>query len=129
MRRYLPFLFLSFAASIVWISWCLPDMNEQGTFFEMLEWVLFQAGIQVFLFALLAVWHRAALWAIVLYGGFLVLHAAGLLGWALSGEATPLSVYSVAVLHFINGFALLFHSLNDLKIIPSRIYQYDFENE
>ncbi len=128
VKKYLPFLFLSFVASVLWVSWCLADINEQGSFREMVEWLVSQAGLQILLGALLVTRSRAAYFAALVYGGFLILYAAGLLGWALMGEATPFSVYLVTALHFINALSFLFHALNDLHV-PLKIHHYDFENE
>ncbi len=116
MKRYITLFAVQISTFALWAWKALPDMNEQGSLVETLKWLGMQALVAVFLILLLARASRVSRWLVVVYAGFVALFGYGTLGWSLIGAATPLSVYSVAVLFIVNGLALLFHALKDLNI-------------
>jgi hypothetical protein len=115
LKKYLPFLVLGPISNALWAFWALPEINEQGTFAEMFQWICVQALLPVMLGILLLTKWRLVFWLFVIHSGFIILYAIGILGWALMGLATPVSIYVVAVVLLVMGFGILYHALKDLK--------------
>ena len=116
IKKYLPFLILGPASNILWATWALSEINEQGTFGETMQWIATQALLPILLGILVALRSKIGLWLLTVYSGFVLLFGIGILGWALMGPATPLSVYVVCFILFVMGFGLLYQSMKDLKI-------------
>ncbi len=116
IKKYLPFWGLQVLANILWLFWVLPALGESGSPGEMLKWLGVQILSPLFLSLLMAQARRLAYGLTALYGAMTGLYALGMLGWALIGEATPLSVYAVCGLFFWVAFGLIFLALKDLNI-------------
>ena len=116
LKKYLPFLMLGPLANLLWAFWALPQINEQGTFAETLQWICVQAFLPVILGLGLFLKKKFAYWFLVIYSGFTILFGLGMLGWALMGLVTPLSIYAVSFVLLVMGFGILFHALKDLKL-------------
>src|SRR3989338_11577123 len=117
LKKYLPFLALGPLANLLWAFWALREINEQGSFVEMLQWICVQALLPVMLGLLLALKPKFAYGFLLVYSGFTILFALGILGWALMGLGTPLSVYVVSFILLVMGFGVLFHTLNYSKLV------------
>lgn len=124
-KKYLPFLALGPVANLLWAFWALKDMDEQGTTLEMLQWICVQALVPL-LFALLVRFKkRYVYWMLVIYSGFMILFAFGILGWALMGENTPISVYAVFLTLITMAFGIFYHAMKDLDFDNQEIKRYE----
>ncbi len=103
------------AANLLWAFWALREINEQGGFVEMLQWICVQALLPVMLGLLLALRPKFAYGFLLVYSGFTILFALGILGWALMGLGTPLSIYAVSTVLLVMGFGILFQALKDSR--------------
>ena len=115
IKRYFPFLILGPLSNILWAWWVLPEINEQGTWAETIQWISVQALLPLMFTILLAFRPRVVFWLLIIYSGFIILYGVGIFGWGLMGPATPVSVYAVSGTLFVMGFGLLYHSMKDLK--------------
>ncbi len=115
LRNYLFFLLLGPVSNALWGYWALPEIGEQGTQIETLQWLCTQAILPVVFAVSLGLGMKFVLWFVLIYSGFILLFGIGIFGWALMGPGTPLSIYVVCALFFIMGFGLLYWSLKDLK--------------
>ncbi len=116
MKKYLPFLILGPISNALWAWWALPEINEQGTGYETLQWLCTQALVPVLFVGLLLFFRKKIVyWLLVIYSGFIILFGIGIFGWALMGAATPLSIYAVCFIFFIMGFGILYQALKDLN--------------
>ena len=127
LKKYLPFLALGPLANLLWAFWALREINEQGSFVEMFQWICVQALLPVMLGLLLALKPKFAYGFLLVYSGFTILFSLGILGWALMGLGTPLSVYVVSAVLLVMGFGVLFHTLNDSKW-GQRVTRYETED-
>ena len=115
IKRYIFFLMLGPLANLAWVVWVLPEINELGTRAETLQWFLVQSLFPVLFGLLIALKKKFVFWLMVVYSGFIILFAIGMLGWALMGPEAPVSIYAVCCLLIVMAFGLLFNSLKDLK--------------
>jgi hypothetical protein len=115
-RKYLPFFAFQIGANLLWAYWALPEMNEEGSAAQSLEWLAAQILFPALFCVLLTRKKKTVLWMLVMYGGWLTLYGLGTTGWALMGPGTPFSVYAVCVLFLIAGFGIIYHALKDLNI-------------
>ncbi len=127
LKKYAVFLMLGPVSNALWAWWALPEIHEQGTMEEILQWILVQATLPAAFAVLLLFKWRLVLLLMTAYSGFILLFAAGVLGWALMGGGTPLSVYTVCLALFVMGFGILFNSLKDLGV-GQKVKRYDFED-
>ena len=118
----MPFFVLKVCADALWGYVALPEMGEQGTDWQTIQWIGVQALVPALFSLLLIRKQRYALWFLVAYGVLIILYGLGTFGWALTGPATPLSVYAVCMIFFVIGFGVLFNALRDLKIGGRRHY-------
>ena len=116
LKKYIPFWGLQILANGLWAFWVLPSLGESGSLKETLIWISAQVLIPTFLSLLILRGRKSAYWLTVVYGIMTAFYAMGMLGWSLSGEATPLSVYVVCLLLFIVAFGVVFGALKDLNI-------------
>ena len=116
IKKYIPYFGLQLLANGLWIFWVLPSIGESGSFLETLEWLGVQILLPAFFCLLLSRPRKLAYGLIVLYGILTGLYALGMTGWALIGEATPVSVYVVCVIFFIISFGVVFQALKDSNI-------------
>ena len=116
IKKYLPYFGLQFLANGLWIFWVLPSIGESGSFLETLEWLATQILFPAFFCLLLSSRRKSAYGLIALYGILTGLYALGMTGWALIGEATPVSVYAVCAIFFVVSSGMVFHALKDLNI-------------
>lgn len=116
IKKYLFFLLLGPVANILWALWVLPQINERGTGPETLQWFLVQSLFPVIFGILLALKKKLVFWLLIIYSGFTILFAIGMLGWALMGPEAPVSIFIVCLLLLVMAFGLLFNSLKDLKL-------------
>ena len=128
LKDYLFFLILGPVANALWAFWVLPDIHEEGTSSQTLEWIAVQALVPVLFVILLARRQRYIYWFLLVYAALILLFGAGTFGWALMGPGTPASVYVVCVLFFIMGFGILFHGMKDLNM-GQKTRSYDAENQ
>ena len=115
IKRYVFFLVLGPMANLLWALWVLPQINERGSGSEMLEWFLVQSLFPMIFGLLISLKKKVVFWFLMIYSGFMILFTIGMLGWALMGPATPLSIFVVCLLLLVMAFGLLFNSLKDLK--------------
>ncbi len=115
LKKYIPFLILGPVSNALWAGWALPEINEQGTPLETVQWIAVQALLPLVFCMLLVLKHRLAFWGLMIYSGFIILFGVGVFGWALMGPGTPLSVYAVCLMLFVMGFGLLYQSMKDLN--------------
>ena len=115
LKKYLPFLALGPFANLLWAFWALREINEQGSFDEMLQWICVQALLPAMLGLLLALKAKFAYVFLLIYSGFTILFAMGIFGWALMGLGTPLSIYAVSTVLLVMGFGILFQALKDSR--------------
>ena len=116
IKKYLFFLILGPVSNLLWAFWVLPQINERGSGRETLQWFLVQSIFPV-LFCLLIMFKKKLVhWLLMIYSGFMILFAIGMLGWALMGPEAPVSIYVVCCLLLVMAFGLLFHSLKDSKL-------------
>ena len=108
---------------MLWGWWALPQMGEQGTDLQTLEWVGVQSLVPILFGLLLLRKQRYVFWFLLAYGAMITLYGLGTLGWAMTGPGTPLSVYVVCLIFFIIGFGMLFNAMQDLKIGGLRRYE------
>ena len=127
LKKYLPFLVLGPVANLLWAFWALREINEQGGFLEMLQWICVQALLPVMLGLLLALKPKFAYGFLLVYSGFTILFALGILGWAFMGLGTPLSIYAVSAVLLVMGFGILFHTLKDSQW-GQRVTRYETED-
>ena len=128
LRNYLFFFLIGPVSNALWAFWALPEIGEQGTRTETLQWLCTQAILPAVLAFSLVSGMKFVLWFVVIYSGFILLFGIGIFGWALMGPGTPLSIYVVCALFFIMGFGLLYQSLKDLKF-GRKEKRYDVEDE
>ena len=128
LRNYLFFLLIGPVSNALWAYWALPEIGEQGTQAETLQWLCTQAILPLVFGVCLAFGIRFVLWFVLIYSGFILLFGIGIFGWALMGPGTPFSIYAVCALFFIMGFGLLYQSLKDLKF-GRKETRYDAEDE
>ncbi len=127
IKRYLFFLVLGPVANFLWALWVLPQINERGTGPEMFQWFLVQSLFPVLFGILIAFKKKYVLWLLMVYSGFIILFTIGMLGWALMGPETPISLYAVCLILIVMAFGLLFNSLKDSKF-GQRITRYETED-
>ena len=94
----------------------LPGLGESGSISQMIKWVGVQVLVPVFLLLLISRRRKSGYWLTVVYGSLLGLYGMGMVGWALVGEASPLSIYAVCALFFVVAFGIVFQALTDLNI-------------
>ncbi len=123
LKRYVPYLALGPAANFMWAFWALPDIHETGTLAETLEWICVQALVPVLFGVLVTYRRRYVCWMLIVYGGFMALFSFGILGWALMGVGTPLSVYAVCFALMVMGFGVLYHAMKDLDFGPKETFR------
>lgn len=99
-------------------------MEEQGTYQQIVPWLVMQIMLPALLLVLLNKKRRYAYWLVAVYGAMMVLFGLGTTGWALMGLYTPLYVYVVCGLLLITGFGTVYNSLKDLNIAkqPRKTY-------
>ena len=78
LKKYLPFLVLGPCANLLWAFWALREINEQGSFNEMLQWIFVQALLPVMLGLLLRFKPKLAYGPLLVYSGFTILFALGI---------------------------------------------------
>ena len=125
LKKYLPFFILKVCADVLWGWWALPQMGEQGTDLQTLEWMGVQALVPLLFVLLLIRGQRYVYWFLIAYGSLIILYGLGTLGWAVIGPATPFSVHTVCLIFFIIGFGIVFNAMRDLKIGGKRIYGFE----
>ena len=103
-------------ANLLWVFWVLPQINERGTWQETIQWIVIQSLFPVIFTVLLAAKKKYVFWMLIVYSGFMILFMIGLIGWALMGPETPISIYAVCGILMMMAFGLLFNSLSDLKV-------------
>ena len=127
LKKYIPFLILGPLSNALWAGWALPEISEQGTPSETVQWICVQALLPLIFCMLLALKQRLAFWCLMIYSGFIILFGVGVFGWALMGPGTPLSVYAVCLTLFVMGFGLLYQSMKDLNF-GKKTRRYDVED-
>ena len=115
IKKYLFFLALGPIANLLWALWALPQINERGSNLEMAQWFLVQSLFPIVFGFLISLKKKFVFWLLMVYSGFMILFAIGMLGWALMGPEAPVSIYMVCSLLLVMAFGLLFNSLKDLK--------------
>ncbi|HXV19034.1 MAG TPA: hypothetical protein VD883_03035 [Candidatus Omnitrophota bacterium] len=115
LRTYFFFLILGPISNAIWAFWALPDIGEQGTWTETIQWLCTQAILPVLFAAFVSLRAKLILWFILVYSGFIILFGVGIFGWALMGPDTPLSIYVFCAVLFLMGFGLLYQSMKDLN--------------
>jgi hypothetical protein len=115
LRAYFFFLILGPISNAIWAFWALPDIGEQGTRTETIQWLCTQAILPVLFAASVSLRAKLILWFILVYSGFIILFGIGIFGWALMGPDTPLSIYVFCAVLFLMGFGLLYQSMKDLN--------------
>ena len=128
LKKYILFLLLGPVSNFLWAGWVLPEINEQGTFVETVQWISVQALLPLIFCVLLALKQKFVHWMMIVYSGFIILFAVGVLGWALMGPGTPASVYVVCLILFVMGFGILYQSMKDLDF-EKKPRRYDAEGE
>ncbi len=126
-KKFLPFLILGPVANLLWLLWVAPEIGEIGNRSEALEWITVQMVLPLIFSIFLLLRRKFILWAILVYSGFIILYTLGVLGWALMGEGTPLSVYAVSIILFVMSFGLIYQALKGLNIGKKEKY-YGFED-
>jgi len=116
LKKYLILFSAQLAANLLWIFWVLPGLGESGSPAQTIKWFGVQVLVPVFLLLLIARRRKSGYGLTVVYSILVGLYAMGMLGWALIGEATPLSVYVVCIFLFIVAFGALFCALKDLNV-------------
>ena len=116
IKKYLFFLILGPIANLLWALWVLPQINERGSGLETLQWFLVQSIFPVVFCLLIMLKKKLVHWLLMIYSGFMILFAIGMLGWALMGPEAPVSIYAVCFLLLVMAFGLLFNSLKDSKL-------------
>lgn len=127
LKKYAVFLMMGPVSNALWAWWALPQINEQGTRGEALQWISVQAVAPTLFAVLLLFRQRFVYWLMVVYSGFIILFATGVAGWALIGSGVPVSIYVVLLVLFMMGFGILFNSLKDLNV-GRVVKRYDFED-
>ena len=127
LKKYTFFLMLGPISNALWAWWALPQINEQGSMEETIQWILIQAILPAVFAVLLLFSRRFVLWLMTIYSGFIILFTIGMLGWALMGLGVPFSIYVVCAVMFVMGFGMLFHSLKDLNV-GQEARRYDLED-
>jgi len=128
LKRYIFYLILGPISNTLWAFWALPEIGEQGTWAETLQWMCTQAIIPAVATLFLAFNVKFVLWLLIIYSGFIILFAVGIFGWALMGPGTPVSIYVVCAVLFTMGFGLLYQSMKDLNL-GKEIKSYQDEDE
>ena len=116
IKKYLFFLVLGPIANLLWALLVLPQINERGSGLETLQWFLVQSIFPVVFCLLIMLKKKFVHWLLMIYSGFIILFAIGMLGWALMGPEAPVSIYVVCSLLLVMAFGLLFNSLKDSKL-------------
>lgn len=116
LKKYAFFLMLGPISNALWAWWALPQINEQGSVEETIQWVCVQAILPAVFAVLLLFRQKFVLWLMTIYSGFMILFTLGIAGWALMGSGVPLSIYGVCLVMFVMGFGILFNSLKDLNV-------------
>jgi hypothetical protein len=117
-------------SNILWAFWALPEIGEEGTFTQTIQWIGTQALLPCLFAALLLAGLRIVFWPLLIYSAFMILFGIGLFGWALMGPGTPASIYAVCATLLAMGFGILYHSLKDLGIgTKERKYASEDERE
>ena len=127
LKKYLPFILLIPLSNALWAWGVLPQIGEQGTRRQLIEWLIVQALVPTLSTVLLVLGSRLARPIFCLYGSTLVLYGVGTLGWALMGLYTPALVYVVSGLFLVAGFGLVFNALKDLNV-GKTVKRYDLED-
>ena len=127
VKKFLPFLVLGPIGNLLWLLWALPQIGEQGDSSQILEWIAAQMVLPLIFSIFLLLRRRFILWVILIYSAFMILYALGVLGWALMGAGTPLSVYVVTGVLFVMSFGLAYRSLKALNIGKKEKY-YGFDD-
>ena len=109
LKKYAFFLMLGPISNALWAWWALPQINEQGSMEETLQWILVQAILPTLFSILLLFRQRFVFWLMTVYSGFIILFTIGIAGWALMGSGVPFSIYTVCLVMFVMGFGILFH--------------------
>ena len=117
IKKYAIFLILGPIANLLWVFWALPQINELGNPQETAQWFFVQSLFPIIFAILIFLKKKYVFWAILMYSGFIILYAIGMLGWALMGPETPISIFTECVLLMIMSFGLLFNSIKDLNIL------------
>ena len=125
LKKYIPFLSLGPAANVLWAFWALKDLNEQGTPFEMLQWICVQVLVPVLFIVLLSFKRRYVYWLLLIYSGFTFLFSFGIIGWGLMSEHTPASVYAVGGVLALMGFGILYNAMKDLHWDKWEVKRYE----
>ena len=116
LKRYAIFLLLGPISNALWAWWALPQINEQGSMQETVQWICVQALLPAVFAVLLLFRRRFVLWIMTVYSGFIILFTLGILGWALMGSGIPFSIYGVCAVMFVMGFGILYESLKDMNV-------------
>ena len=116
IKKYLFFLVLGPIANLLWALWVLPQINERGSGPETLQWFLVQSIFPVAFCLLIILKKKFVHWLLMIYSGFMILFAIGMMGWAMMGPEAPVSIYVVCALLLVTAFGLLFNSLKDSKL-------------
>ena len=127
INKYLFFLVLGPIANLLWALWVLPQINERGNGPEMLQWLLVQSLFPAAFCLLIGLKHKLVYWLLIIYSGFMILFAIGMLGWALMGPEAPLSIYAVCFLLLIMGFGIMYNSFKDSKL-GQKIKRYETQD-
>ena len=127
-KKYLFFLLLGPLSNLLWLFWALPEIHETGSLIEVVQWLGFQTCLVVLFFIGLMRGKKITFWVLLSYSILVFLYALGLIGWGLMGAATPLSVFIVAGLLFLMSLGLIYHTLQDLKIVSKPYKGYYLED-
>src|SRR3989338_6625705 len=115
IKKYVTFLLLGPLANLLWAFWVLPGIDERGDRSEMFQWILVKSLFPAVFTFLIVFKIKYVYWMMTIYSGFMILFVIGMLGWAMMGPETPVSVYVVCGILIVMAFGLLFNSLQDLK--------------
>ena len=127
INKYLFFLILGPVANLLWALWVLPEINERGSGLETLQWFLAQSIFPVAFCFFIILKKKFVHWLLIIYSGFMILFAIGMLGWALMGPEAPLSIYVVCLLLLIMAFGLLYNSFKDSKL-GQKVQRYETQD-
>ncbi|OGW83014.1 MAG: hypothetical protein A3C47_02895 [Omnitrophica bacterium RIFCSPHIGHO2_02_FULL_51_18] len=127
LKKYAFFLMLGPISNALWAWWALPEINEQGSIGETVQWISVQAILPAVFAVLLLFRQSFVLWLMMVYSGFIILFTIGVVGWALMGCGIPISIYAVCLVMLVMGFGILFNSLKDLKV-GQQARRYDLED-
>lgn len=127
LKKYAGYLIMGPLSNALWAWWVLPQINEQGTLEETIQWILVQAMLPALFAVLLLFRQKFVYWLMAVYSGFIILYGAGILGWAFMGSGVPKSLYTMCLMLMIMGYGILFHSLKDLNVGRS-VKNYHFED-